>query len=98
MKSSTLSPEEIDKEILKELGQELAPTLPPDEDVLFGQSVGANLKMMTPQQNTLAKMCIQQVMTVAAIWREKKVDPCYLETKKFSSQLFGARKKIMIAI
>ena len=25
---------------------------------------------------------------VAAIWREIKVDPCYLETKKFSSQLF----------
>ena len=25
--------------------------------------------------------------TVAAIWREKKVDPCYLETKKSSSQL-----------
>ena len=25
--------------------------------------------------------------TVAAIWRDKKVDPCYLETKKFSSQL-----------
>ena len=25
--------------------------------------------------------------TVAAIWREKKVDPCYLETKIFSSQL-----------
>ena len=23
--------------------------------------------------------------TVAAIWREKKVDPCYLETKKSSS-------------
>ena len=22
--------------------------------------------------------------TVAAIWREKKVDPCYLETKKYS--------------
>ena len=22
--------------------------------------------------------------TVAAIWREKNVDPCYLETKKFS--------------
>ena len=36
--------------------------------------------------------------TVAAIWREKKVDPCYLETKKFSSQLLGARKKIMISI
>ena len=29
--------------------------------------------------------------TVAAIWREKKVDPCYLETKKCSSQLLGAR-------
>ena len=25
--------------------------------------------------------------TVASIWREKKVDPCYLETKKCSSQL-----------
>ena len=32
--------------------------------------------------------------TVAAIWREKKEDPCYLETKKCSSQLLGARKKI----
>ena len=29
-------------------------------------------------------------ITVAAIWREKKVDPCYLETKKCSSQLLGA--------
>ena len=36
--------------------------------------------------------------TVAAICREKKVDPCYLETKKFSSQLLGARKKIMTSI
>ena len=36
--------------------------------------------------------------TVAAIWREKKVDPCYLDTKKCSSQLFGARKKIMTSI
>ena len=36
--------------------------------------------------------------TVAAIWREKKVDPCYLESKKCSSQLLGARKKIMISI
>ena len=31
--------------------------------------------------------------TVAAIWREKKEDPCYLETKKYSSQQLGARKK-----
>ena len=36
--------------------------------------------------------------TVAAIWREKKVDPCYQETKKCSSQLLGARKKIMTSI
>ena len=36
--------------------------------------------------------------TVAAIWRGKKVDPCYLETKKCSSQLLGAKKKIMKCI
>ena len=35
---------------------------------------------------------------VAAIWKEKKVDPCYLETKKCSSQLLGARKKIMTSV
>ena len=36
--------------------------------------------------------------SVASIWSEKKVDPCYLETKKCSSQLLGARKKIMTSI
>ena len=36
--------------------------------------------------------------TVAASWREKKVEACYLETKKCSSQLLGARKKIMTSI
>ena len=36
--------------------------------------------------------------TVAAIWREKNVDPCYLETKKYSSQLFGVMKEIMTSI
>ena len=36
--------------------------------------------------------------TVAVIWKEKKLDPCYLETKKGSSQLLGARKKIMTSI
>ena len=36
--------------------------------------------------------------TVATIWREKKVDPCYLETKKYSLQLLGAKKKIMTSI
>ena len=34
----------------------------------------------------------------AVIWRDKKVDPCYLKTKKCSSQQLGARKKIMISI
>ena len=28
---------------------------------------------------------------VAAIWREEKEDTCYLESKKCSSQLLGAR-------
>ena len=36
--------------------------------------------------------------TVAAIWRKKKVDTCYLETKKCSSQMLGAKKKIMTSI
>ena len=36
--------------------------------------------------------------TVAAIRREKKEESCYLETKKCSSQLLGARKKIMTSI
>ena len=36
--------------------------------------------------------------TVATIWREKNLDPCYLETKKCSSQQLGARKKIMTYI
>ena len=36
--------------------------------------------------------------TVAYIWREKNVDLCYLQTKKCSSQLLGARKKIKTSI
>ena len=36
--------------------------------------------------------------TVAAIWREKKVDSCYLENKKCTSQQLGARKNIMTSI
>ena len=36
--------------------------------------------------------------TVATIWREKIVDPCYLETKKCSSQLLGASKNMMTSI
>ena len=36
--------------------------------------------------------------TVAGILSEKTVNPCYLETKKCSSQLLGARIKIMTSI
>ena len=36
--------------------------------------------------------------TVAALWREKKLDSCYLETKKCSSQTLEGRKKIMTSI
>ena len=36
--------------------------------------------------------------TVAAFWKEKKVNPYYLETKKCSSQLLGASKRIMTSI
>ena len=36
--------------------------------------------------------------TFAAILIEKKGDPCYLQTKKCSSQLLGASKKIMTSI
>ena len=38
------------------------------------------------------------INTVAAIMSEKKVDPCYLENKKCSSQLLRARKTIKTSI
>ena len=54
------------------------------------------------QQFRCGKNCFLAISsltnTVATIWREKKLDSCYLETKKCSSQLLGARKKIMTSI
>ena len=38
------------------------------------------------------------INNVADIWRQKKEDPCYQETKKCSSQLLGARKNIITSI
>ena len=38
------------------------------------------------------------INTVAAIWRVKNMITCYLETKKYSSQLLGASKKYMTSI
>ena len=65
------------------------------------QAVGARKKMF-PSYLEVEKNCSLAISsltnTVAAIWREKKVDPCYLETKKCSSQMLGARKKIMTSI
>ena len=49
-------------------------------------------------EKTGSQQFLSLTNTVAAIWREKKVDPCYLETKNCSSQLLGARKKIMTSI
>ena len=37
-------------------------------------------------------------ITVAAFWREEKVEPFYLETKKCSLQLLVARKKMMTSM
>ena len=56
------TPDDIEREILKELCKEQATPLPPDEDDLFGQSIGATLKTMSAQQKALAKLRIQQVM------------------------------------
>ena len=61
MKRSS-TPDDVEREILKELRKEQATPLSPDEDDLFGQSIGATLKTMSAQQKTLAKLQIQQVM------------------------------------
>ena len=57
---------------------------------------------MFPSYLELKKTCFLTISsltnTVAAIWREKKVDPCYLETKKCSSKLSGALKMTMTSI
>ena len=38
------------------------------------------------------------INTVKAIWREKKVDPCYLETKNCISHTLGESEKIMTCL
>ena len=61
-----------------------------EHETIFSQLFGCGKNWF------LAISCLTN--TVAAIWRQKKVDPCYQETKKCSSQLLGERKKIMISI
>ena len=55
-------------------------------------------KQMFPSNLELEKNCYQAILSltnnVAAIWREKKVDPCYLETKNCSSQLLEQGKRL----
>ena len=55
-----LSPDDLEREILAELKRDAPQER--DEDDLFGLSVGASLKKMTPQQKALAKVQIQKVM------------------------------------
>ena len=57
-----------------------------------------NVSQLFGSGKKLFKAISNLTNTVAATWREKKVDPCYLETKKCSSQLLGARKQIMTSI
>ena len=63
---------------------------------LFGS--GKNVSQLFGSEKNWFLAISSLTNTVAAIWREKKVDPCYLETKKCSSQLLGAKKKIMTSI
>ena len=62
------------------------------------QEHGKNVSQLFGSKKKWFLVISSLINTVAAIWRQKKVDPCYLETKKWSSQLLGARKKIMTSI
>ena len=62
------------------------------------QEHGKNVSQLFRSGKNCFKAISSQTNTVTAIWREINVDPCYLETKKCSSQLLGARKKIMRSI
>ena len=57
-----------------------------------------NVSQLFGSGKKLVPSYFKPAITVAAIWREKNVDPCYFESKKCSSQLLGARKKIMTSI
>ena len=65
------------------------------QKICFSQLLIPRKKMFASYLE-LEKNCylaiLSQTNNVAAIWREKKVDPCDLETKKCSSQLLRARK------
>ena len=62
------------------------------------QEYEKNISQLFGSGNNWFLAILSLTNTVAAIWREKKVDPCYLETEKCSSQLFGVKKKIMTSV
>ena len=62
------------------------------------QEHGKNVSQLFGSGKTWFLAISSLANTVAAIWIFKKVDPCYQETKKCSSQLLGAWKKIMTSI
>ena len=68
------------------------------EKLVHSQQNEKNVSQLFESRKTWFLAISSLTNTVAAIWRDKKVDPCYLETKKCSSQLLGARKKIMTSI
>ena len=55
------------------------------------QLFGSKKKKMVPSYFEPDKHCCSYL-------EREKVDPCYLDTNKCSSQLLGARKKIMTSI
>ena len=57
-----------------------------------------NVSQLFGSEKNLFLAISSLINSVAAIWRYKKVDPCYLETKKNSLQRLGARTKIMTCI
>ena len=62
------------------------------------QEYEKNISQLFGSGNNWFLAILSLTNTVAVIWREKKVDPYYLETEKCSSQLFGVKKKIMTSI
>ena len=68
-----VSPDEIDRAILKELQKEEKD----DEDLLFSQSIGVSLKKMTDQQKALVKMKISQLMYEIQYCNEAPNTPYY---------------------
>ena len=62
------------------------------------QEYGKNVSQLFGSGKNWFLAILNLTNTFADIWREKKVDPSYLDPKKCSSQLLGARKRIMTCI